>query len=156
MLKKSNLLALTLIVSMLMPIAALADESSSNCKKADPLLGWTIGLPFKAVGAALSGATGLLVGTTTGLVRGAAKGTKAVAGALGDEKGAGETLAGVIFGAAPGAVVHGTVGGLLWGGKGLIAGWDKPFHCATLHSAFQGIPDAVEWTVDGASKAFSS
>lgn len=155
MLKKSNLLALTLIVSMLMPIAALADESSSSCKR-NSLLEWTIGLPFKAVGAALSGATGLLVGTTTGLVRGAVKGTKAVAGALGDEDGAGETLAGVIFGAAPGAVVHGTVGGLLWTGKGLIAGWDKPFHCATLHSAFQGIPDAIEWTVDGASKAFSS
>ena len=156
MFKKSNLLALTLVVSMLMPIAALADEASSGCKKADPLLGWTIGLPFKAIGAALSGATGVLVGTTTGLMRGAMKGTKAVAGALGDENGAGETLAGLVFGAAPGAAVHGVVGGLLWGGKGFIAGWDKPFHCATIHSALEGIPDAIEWTADGASKAFSS
>ena len=156
MLKKSKLLALTLVVSILLPTAALADESSSGCKKADPLLGWTIGLPFKAVGAALSSATGLLVGTTTGLVRGAVKGTKAVAGALGDKDGAAETLAGILIGAAPGAAVHGVVGGLLWGGKGFIAGWDKPFHCATIHSAFQGIPDAVEWTSEGASKAFSS
>ena len=156
MLKKSKLLALTLVVSILLPTAALADESSSGCKKADPLLGWTIGLPFKAVGAALSSATGVLVGTTTGLVRGAVKGTKAVAGALGDEDGAAETLAGILIGAAPGAAVHGVVGGLLWGGKGFIAGWDKPFHCATIHSALEGIPDAIEWTADGASKAFSS
>ena len=55
-----------------------------------------------------------------------------------------------------GAAVHATVGGLLWGGKGFIAGWDKPFHCASLRSAFEGIADAVEWTADGASKAFSS
>ena len=156
MITKSKLLALTLVISILLPTAALADESSSGCKKTDPLLGWTIGLPFKIVGAALSGATGLLVGTTTGLVRGAVKGTKAVAGALGDEKGAAETLAGIALGAAPGAAVHATVGGLLWTGKGLLAGWDKPFRCETLHSAFEGIPDAVEWTAEGASKAFST
>ena len=76
MLTKSKLLALTLVLSVLLPIAALADEGSSGCKKVDPILGWTIGLPFKAVGAALSSATGVLVGTTTGLVRGAVKGTK--------------------------------------------------------------------------------
>ena len=156
MLKNSKLLALTLVVSILLPIAALADESSSGCKKTDPILGWTIGLPFKAVGATLSSTTGVLVGTTTGLIRGARKGTKAVAGALGDEKGAGETLAGIVFGAAPGAAVHGLAGGLLWGAKGFIEGWDKPFHCASLHSALEGIPDAIEWTADHASKAFSS
>ena|SRR3989338_329101 len=152
---KSKLFALTLVAAILLPQAALADESSS-CKKTDPLLGWTIGLPFKAVGAALSSTTGIVVGTTTGLIRGAEKGAKAVAGALGDEDGAGETLAGWVFGAAPGAAVHATVGGLLWGAKGFIEGWDKPFSCQSLNSAFGGIPDAVEWTADGASKEFSS
>jgi hypothetical protein len=152
---KSKLLALTLVAAILLPQAALADESGS-CKKTDPLLGWTIGLPFKAVGAAFSSATGVVVGTTAGLIRGAVKGTKAVAGALGDEDGAGETLAGLALGAAPGAAVHATVGGLLWGAKGFIEGWEKPFSCQSLHSALEGIPDAIEWTADGASKAFSS
>ena len=156
MLNKTKLLALTLIVSVLIPTAALADEASSGCKKVDPILGWTIGLPFKTVGATLSSTTGLLVGTTTGLVRGAVKGTKAVAGALGDENGAAETLAGIAFGAAPGAAVHGLAGGLLWAGKGFVKGWDKPFSCQSLNSALQGIPDAIEWTSDHASKAFSS
>ncbi len=156
MLKKSKLLALALVVSVLMPTIALADEASSGCKKADPILSWTIGLPFKAVGAALSGATGVLVGATSGLFHGAVKGTRAVADALGDENGTGETLVGVVVGAAPGAAVHAVVGGLLWGGKGFVAGWDKPFHCATIHSALEGIPDAIEWTAEGASKAFSS
>ncbi len=150
-----KLLALLLVATTLIPTAALADESSSGCKKNDPILEWTVGLPFKLVGSALAGATGLLVGTTTGLVRGAVKGTKAVAGALGDEDGAGETLAGVIFGAAPGAVVHAVYGGLLWTAKGLWAGLEKPFHCKSLNSAFEGIPDAIEWTAEGASKAFS-
>ena len=156
MLKKSKLIAIMLVASILMPVAALADESSSGCKKTDPLIGWTIGLPFKAVGAALSTATGLLVGTTTGLVRGAVKGTKAVAGALGDEDGAGETVAGVALGAVPGAAVHGLIGGLLWSGKGFVAGLEKPFACATLSSALGGIADAIEWTAEGASKEFSS
>ena len=156
MLNKSKLLALALVVSVLMPTVALADESSSGCKKADPILGWTIGLPFKAVGAALSSVTGVLVGTTSGLIRGASKGEKAVADALGDEKGTVETLVGWAVGAPVGAAVHGVVGGLLWGGKGFVAGWEKPFHCATIHSALEGIPDAIEWTSNGASKAFSS
>ena len=156
MLKKSKLISLTLVIATVMPYAALADEASSGGKKADPLLGWTIGLPFKVVGVALSCATGVLVGTTTGLIRGAVKGTKTVAGALGDENGTGETLAGIAVGAAPGAAVHGTLGGLLWGGKGFVAGWDKPFKYATIHSALEGIPDAIEWTAEGASKAFSS
>ena len=156
MLKKSKLIALALVVSMLIPSVAFADESSSGCKKTSDLLAWTIGLPFKAIGAALSSATGIVVGTTTGLIRGAVKGTKAVAGALGDEDGAGETIAGLAFGAAPGAAIHGLVGGLLWGGKGFIEGWDKPFSCQSLHSALEGIPDAIEWTAEGASKAFSS
>ena len=156
MLKKSKLLALALVASMLMPTIALADEASSGCKKVDPILGWTIGLPFKAVGAVLSTVTGALVGTTTGLVRGAVKGTRTVADALGDEKGTGENLVGVVIGAAPGAVVHGLVGGLLWSGKGFVAGWEKPFKCESLHSALEGIPDAIEWTAEGASKAFSS
>ena len=156
MLKKSKLLALTLVVSMLLPIAALADESSSGCKKPSDLVSWTIGLPFKAVGAVLSSATGALVGTTTGLLRGAVKGTRAVAGALGDEHGTVESVAGFAIGAAPGAAVHGTLGGLRWGAKGFIAGWDKPFRCESLHSALEGIPDAIEWTAEGASKAFSS
>ena len=156
MLNKTKLIALTLIVSILLPQAVLADEASSGCKKANPLIAWTIGLPFKAVGAALGATTGILVGTTTGLIRGAVKGTKAVAGALGDEDGAGETLAGLALGAVPGAAVHGTVGGLMWGTKGFIAGWEKPFECASLQSAFEGIPDAIEWTAEGASKAFSS
>ena len=154
MFNKSKMIALALVASILMPTVALADEGA-GCKKPDPLIGWTIGLPFKAVGAVLAGATGLLVGTTTGLVRGAVKGTKAVAGALGDEDGAAETLVGVAVGAAPDGVVHGLVGGLLWWGKGFLAGWDKPFHCATLNSALEGIPDAIEWTAEGASKAFS-
>jgi len=156
MFKKSKLFALALVVSILMPTIALADESSSGCKKVDPILGWTIGLPFKAVGAVLSSATGVLVGTTTGILRGAVKGVKTVADALGDEKGAGENLVGWVVGAAPGAVVHGIVGGLLWGGKGFVTGWEKPFKCESLHSALEGIPDAIEWTADGASKAFSS
>ena len=150
-----KLLALALAASILLPTAALADESSSGCKK-NELLSWTIGLPFKAVGAALSSATGLIVGTATGLVRGAVKGTKAVAGALGDENGSLETLAGLAVGAAPGAAVHATAGGLIWAGKGFLEGWEKPFKCATLSSAFEGIPDAIEWTAEGASKAFSS
>ena len=154
MLNKSKLLALALVISVLMPTIALADEASSGCKKTDPILGWTIGLPFKVVGAALSSATGLLVGATAGLVRGASKGTKAVADALGDEKGVGETILGFAVGAAPGAAVHGVVGGLLWGAKGFVAGWEKPFKCQSLHSALEGIPDAIEWTANGASKAF--
>jgi hypothetical protein len=155
MLKRSKIIALMLVASILMPTAALADASHS-CKKADSIFAWTFGLPFKAVGAALAGTAGLLVGTTTGFLRGAVKGTKVVAGALGDEDGAGETLVGVVLGAAPGAAIHGTVGGLLWFGKGFVAGLEKPFWCASLHSALEGIPDAVEWTVEGASKAFSS
>lgn len=153
--KKSKLLALTLVISMLAPTAALADEASSG-KQANTLLSWTIGLPFKVVGAALSSTAGILVGTTAGLIRGASIGTKAVAGALGDEDGAGETLLGFAVGAAPGAAIHGVIGGLTWGGKGFITGWEKPFQNATLTSGLEGIPDAIEWTVDGASKAFSS
>jgi len=152
---KTKLLALTLIVAVFMPTAALADESSS-CQKADELLSWTIGLPFKAVGAVLSSTTGVLVGTVNGLVRGAVKGTKAVAGALGDDDGAVETLVGIAVGAGPGAAVHATIGGLLWGGKGFVKGWEKAFHCASLQSALEGIPDAIEWTADGASKEFST
>lgn len=156
MIKKSKLIALALIISMLAPTVALADEASSGGKKAGTLLSWTIGLPFKAVGAVLSSATGILVGTTTGLIRGTVKGTKAVAGALGDENGAVETIAGLAVGAAPGAVVHGTLGGILWGAKGFKAGWQKPLQYATVHSALEGIPDAIEWTAEGASKVFSS
>ncbi len=151
---KSKLLALTLVAAILLPQAALADEASSGCKK-NSFLAWSVGLPFKLVGAALATTTGLLVGTTTGVVRGAVKGTKAVAGALGDEDGAGETVAGLAFGAAPGAIVHGLAGGLLWSGKGFLAGLEKPFSCATFQSAFGGIADAVEWTAEGASKVFS-
>ena len=153
---KLNVIALLLVVSVLMPTCALADDASSGCKKPSDLLSWTVGLPFKAVGATLSCATGVLVGTTTGLIRGAVKGTKAVAGALGDEDGTVETVAGFAVGAAPGAAVHGTLGGLQWGAKGFIKGWDKPFSCASLHSALEGIPDSIEWTAEGASKAFSS
>ena len=154
--KKSKLLALLLVAAILMPTVALADEASSGCKKTDPIVAWTIGLPFKAVGAALSGVTGVLVGATTGLFRGAVKGTKTVADAVGNENGSVETVVGLALGAAPGAVVHGTVGGLLWGGKGFLAGWEKPFKCESLRSALEGIPDAIEWTAEGASKAFSS
>lgn len=153
---KSKLLALTLVVSVLLPTAAFADESSSGCKKASDLLSWTIGLPFKATGAALSSAAGAVVGTTAGVIRGAAKGTKAVAGALGDEDGAIESLVGLALGAAPGGAVHGLLGGLQWGAKGFIKGWEKPFSCASLNSGLEGIPDAIEWTIEGASKAFSS
>ena len=156
MLKKSKLFALALIVSVLMPTIALADEASSGCKKAEPIIGWTVGLPFKAVGAVLGATTGLLVGTTAGLVRGSVKGTKAVADALGDENGIGENIAGLLVGAVPGAVVHGLAGGLLWGGKGFVAGLEKPFHCSSMRSALEGIPDAIEWTAEGASEAFSS
>jgi len=154
--KISRLLALTLIVSLLVPTYALADESSSGCKKPDELLSWTIGLPFKAVGAALSSSAGVVVGTTAGLIRGAVKGTKAVAGALGDEDGAIESLVGLALGAAPGGAVHATLAGIKWGAKGFQAGWEKPFTCASIQSALEGIPDAIEWTVDSASKAFSS
>ena len=153
---KSNVIVLLLVVSVIMPTCAFADESSSGCRKPSDLLSWTIGLPFKAAGAVLSSATGILVGTTTGLIRGAQKGTKAVAGALGDEDGAVETVAGLAIGAAPGGVIHGTLGGFEWGAKGFTRGWDKPFSCASLHSALEGIPDAIEWTANGASKAFSS
>ena len=153
---KFKLLSLTLVVAVLLPTAVLADESGSGCKKPSDLLSWTIGLPFKAVGAALSSGTGVVVGTTTGLVRGAVKGTKAVANALGDEKGAVETAAGLIIGAAPGAAIHGLLGGLQWGAKGFVEGWGKPFSCQSIRSALEGIPDAIEWTAEGASKAFSS
>lgn len=155
MLKKSKIIALTIVASLLMPTCALADEGGS-CKKADPILSWTFGLPFKAIGAALASATGIVVGTTTGLIRGAVRGTKAVAGALGDEDGAGEQLVGLALGAAPGAAIHAVVGGLLWGGKGFIQGWEKPFECASLNSALEGIPEAIEWTADGAADAFST
>ncbi len=154
--KKSKLLALALVISVLMPTIAFADEASSGCKKVNPIIGWTVGLPFKLVGAALSTVTGVLVGTTSGLVRGASKGAEAVADALGDKKGTTETLVGWVVGAPPGAAVHGAVGGLLWGGKGFVTGWEKPFKCESLHSALQGIPDAIEWTANGAAKAFSS
>ena len=156
MLNKSKLLVLTLVVSVLLPQAVLADEASSGCKKPSDLLSWTIGMPFKAVGATLASSTGLLVGTTTGLIRGAVKGTKAVAGALGDEDGAVESIAGIALGAAPGAAIHGLLGGLQWGTKGFIEGWGKPFSCQSIQSALEGIPDAIEWTADHASKAFSS
>lgn len=147
---KSKLLSLILAASILsMPVAALADAAGS-CKKTEPILEWTVGLPFKLVGAALSGTTGLLIGGLTGLFRGAVIGTKAVAGALGNEDGTGEVLAGIVIGAAPGAVIHALVGGLLWGGKGLLAGLEKPFECASLSSLIGGIPDAVEWTAEGA------
>ena len=156
MLNKSKLLALALVASILMPTIALADEASSGCKKTNPLIAWTICLPFKAIGSVLSTATGLLVGTTAGLVRGAIKGTKAVAGALGDENGGAETLAGIAVGAAPGAAVHGLLGGLQWWAKGFVEGWGKPFSCQSIQSALEGIPDSIEWTADHASKAFSS
>lgn len=155
MLKKSKIIALTIVASLLMPTCALADEAGS-CKKPTEIISWTLGLPFKAVGAALASATGIVVGTTTGLIRGAVKGTKAVAGALGDEDGAGEQLVGLALGAAPGAAIHAVVGGLLWGGKGFIKGWEKPFECASLNSALEGIPEAIEWTADGAADAFST
>ncbi len=156
MLNKSKLFALVLVGSILMPTIALADEASSGCKKTNPLIAWTLCLPFKAVGSVLSTATGLLVGTTAGLIRGASKGDKAVADALGDEKGVTENIVGWTLGAPVGALVHGVVGGLLWSGKGFVAGWEKPCKCQTIHSALEGIPDAIEWTSDGASKAFSS
>lgn len=156
MLNKSKLLALALVVSVLMPTVALADEASSGCKKTNPLIAWTICLPFKAVGSVLSTTAGLLVGTTAGIVRGASKGDEAVADALGDKDGVAENIAGWTIGAPIGAVVHGLVGGLLWSGKGFVAGWEKPCKCQTVHSALEGIPDAIEWTVEGASKAFSS
>ena len=155
MLNKSKLLALALVVSVLMPTIVLADEASSGCKKTDPILAWTIGLPFKAVGSVLSTATGLLVGATAGLIRGASKGDKAVADALGDEKGVTENIVGWVVGAPVGSAIHGVVGGLLWAAKGFVAGWEKPFKCQTLHSALEDIPDAIEWTAEGASKAFS-
>lgn len=152
---KSKLLSMLLALAIVtMPLAAVAD-ASGGCKEADPILAWTVGLPFKVVGAALSSATGLLVGTTTGLFRGAVHGTKAVAGALGDEDGAGETLVGILLGAAPGAAIHAVVGGLLWAGKGFVAGLTKPFECESLSSALGGIPDAIEWTAEGAVEAFS-
>ena len=156
MLKKSKLLALALIVSVLMPTIVLADEASSGCKKTDPLIAWTLCLPFKAIGSVLSSATGLLVGTTAGLIRGASKGEKAVADALGDEKGVTENVVGWIVGAPVGAAVHGVVGGLLWTWKGFVTGWEKPCKCRSVHSALEGIPDAIEWTSDGASNAFKS
>ena len=152
--KKSKVIALLLLVSIVFsPMAVRADEWSLD--SAVDLVKWTLGLPFKAVGASLASATGVVVGTTAGIIRGAVKGTKAVAGAVGDENGAGETLVGLAVGAGPGAAVHGVVGGLTWGIKGFKAGWDKPFAKGTLVSGLEGIPEAIEWTVDNASKAFS-
>ena len=152
--KKSKLLALALVISVLMPTIALADEASSGCKKTNLFIAWTFCLPFKAVGSALSSVTGLLVGTTAGLVRGAVKGEEAVADALGDKKGVTENIVGWALGAPVGSVIHGVVGGLLWGAKGFVAGLEKPCKCESIHSALQGIPDAIEWTAEGASKAF--
>jgi len=150
--KRTNLLALILAVSIFTtPLTVFADESGS-CKSPSDLISWTLGLPFKVVGAALAGGTGLIVGATTGLLRGASKGADVVADAVGNPSGLGETLAGWAIGAAPGAAIHATLGGLTWFAKGVEAGLSKPLKCASVVSAFEGIPDAIEWTAEGASK----
>lgn len=125
-------------------------------KKADPMLTYTVGLPFKVVGSLLSSTAGVLVGATRGFMHGAVKGTKVVAGTLGDETGAGENLIGVAIGAVPGAALYGIRGGTVWGLKGLKVGWEKPFEDATVHSALKGIPDATMWTAKNAAKGSSS
>ena len=71
------------------------------------------------------------------------KDTKNIAGILGDETGAGETLVGLAIGAVPVGLVDAVRDGAIWGAKGLKVGWKKPFEDATVHSALKGIPDAI-------------
>lgn len=157
MIKKSKLIAFIIIVSIFTyPISYLAAEATWGGKKADPRLTYTVGLPFKVVGSLLSSTTGVLVGATRGFMHGAHKGTKIVAGTLGDETGVGESLIGVAVGAVPGAILYGIRGGSVWGAKGLKVGWGKPFEQGTVHSALKGIPDAIEWTTKNAAKEVSS
>lgn len=157
MIKKSKLIVFIIVVSIFTyPMSCLAAEHSPSGKKADPMLTYTVGLPFKVIGSLLSSTTGILVGSARGVMRGAIKGTKVVASALGDESGAGETLVGLAVGAIPGAVLYGMRGGAVWGLKGLKVGWEKPFKDATVHSALKGIPDATMWTAKNALKGFSS
>lgn len=157
MIRKSKLLAFIIIVSIFTyPISCLAAEATWGSKKVDPMLTYTVGLPFKVVGSLLSSTTGVLVGATRGFMHGAVKGTKVVASALGDEAGAGENLIGIAIGAVPGATLYGIRGGSVWGAKGLKVGWGKPFEQGTVHSALKGIPDAIEWTTKNAAKEVSS
>lgn len=153
MFKKSRLFALAIIVSIFTyPVSSLAAEATWGSKKVDPMLTYTVGLPFKVVGSLLSSTTGVLVGATRGFMYGAIKGTKVVAGALGDESGAGENLIGAAFGAVPGAAFYGMRGGAVWGVKGFKAGWKKSFEDPALDSALKGISDAVVGTAKDAAK----
>lgn len=155
MIRKSKLIAVTIVVSVFTyPVSSLAAEATWGDKKVDPVLTYTVGLPFKAVGSLLSSTTGVLVGTTRGFMHGAVKGTKAVAGTLGDESGIGENLIGVATGAVPGAILYGIRGGTVWGFKGLKVGWEKPFKDVAIDSGLQGTLEAIEDTARSASKAF--
>ncbi len=157
MLSKIKFLSLVLTLSIASyQFPTFGAEATWGGKTTDPMLTYTVGLPFKVVGSLLSSTTGVLVGATRGFMHGAVKGTKVVAGALGDETGAGETLVGLAVGAVPGAVLYGMRGGAVWGLKGLKVGWEKPFEQETVHSALKGIPDAIEWTTKNAAKGSSS
>lgn len=157
MIKKTKLIAFIIIVSIFTyPVSSLAAEATWGSKKVDPMLTYTVGLPFKVVGSLLSSTTGVLVGATRGFMQGAHRGTKVVAGTLGDETGVGESLIGVAIGAVPGAILYGMRGGGVWGAKGLKVGWEKPFEQGTVHSALKGIPDATMWTAKNAMKGSSS
>jgi len=156
MIKKLKLIVFVVVVSIFTyPMSCLAAKSSWTGKKVNPMLEWTVGLPFKVVGSFLSSTTGVFVGGTRGFMHGAVKGTKLVAGTLGDESGAGENLIGVALGAVPGAAFYGIRGGTVWGAKGLKVGFEKSFNDATVHSALKGIPDATMWTAKNAMKSFS-
>lgn len=133
---------------------AFAQEKAQD--PTEPLVAWTVGFPFKAVGSALSSATGFLVGSTSGFIRGAVKGSRYIAGKLGNEDGVWENIAGSLVAAAPSGVGHSLYGGFLWLGKGAWIGLQKPLEYPTIRSALEGVPEAIEETADGAAQVFSS
>lgn len=131
-------------------------QSSDSQEKANPALSWTVGFPFKLAGCALSSFTGLIVGGTAGFIRGAVRSTSYVADKIGNEDGIWENLVSAPLAGTFGGIAHSFYGGSLWATKGAWTGLQRPFEYATVQSALEGVPLAVEETVDGASKVFST
>lgn len=132
----------------------LAQEESKE--KTNPWVAWTVGFPFKVVGATLSSTSGLIVGGTSGFFRGAVKGSRFIAGKLGNEDGVWENVAGTLIASGPSGVGHSVYGGFLWFYKGAWIGFVKPLEYPTIRSALEGIPEAIEETADEAAQVFSS
>lgn len=150
--KLRYLTLVVLIFVQLLPLSSFAQDPGAT--KTDPALAWTVGLPFKIIGAGVSAPAGLLVGSVTGFIRGAVKGTNWVAETLGDEDGIWQRSVGVltapVFGTA-----YSVTGGLLSCGKGAWIGLQKPFEYLSFQSLLEGIPEAIEQTTDEASSVFS-